>query len=495
MTELIERDQIEEVLDALPLGVLAQDFDGNTILWNPAAERIFGWTAEEALGRYAPTVPPGSEGVCLSFRQAVLRGETVSGVRFEAATKDEGLIPVAISASPLHGADGELRGTVTVLADLRAQVRSDETLRRSEERLRHSQRIEALGRLAGGVAHDFNNLLTAISGFAELALSHLDDDHPAALEIAGLVGAAQRASGVTGQLLAFGRRQLLNPQSLDLNETVEDSLQLLRRLIEPGIEIHTTFADDVGRVTGDSGQLQQVIVNLALHARDAMPDGGTLRIETSRRDEQALLSVSDDGVGMDPATLERAVEPFFTTKGPGHGTGLGLATVHGIVTQSGGTLELHSEPGRGTTIEVTMPSSTEAAHDCAATVGRRAPARGAGRVLIVEDEDLVARIVARALTAAGYDVHVAADGEGALAVADEDFDLLLTDVVLPGATGPEIADRLRSRRPNLPVLFMSGHADRASAEAVARTGSLLRKPFSIAQLQEAVADALQPRAA
>src|SRR6266700_3176051 len=171
MAEIVERDQIEEVLDAIPVGVLAQDFDGNTILWNPAAERIFGWTVEEALGRYAPTVPAGSEDVCLAFRQAVL-----------------------------HGADGELRGTVTVLADLREQVRSEEALRRSEERLRHSQRIEALGRLAGGVAHDFNNLLTAISGFAEMALSHLDRDHPSATEIAAVVGAADRASGVTGQL-------------------------------------------------------------------------------------------------------------------------------------------------------------------------------------------------------------------------------------------------------------------------------------------------------
>src|SRR5882724_7924951 len=322
MAEIVERDQIEEVLDAIPVGVLAQDFDGNTILWNPAAERIFGWTAEEALGRYAPTVPPGSEGVCLSFRQAVLRGETVSGVRFEAATKDQGLIPVAISASPLHGADGELRSTVTVLADLREQVRSEEALRRSEERLRHSQRIEALGRLAGGVAHDFNNLLTAISGFAEMALSHLDRDHPAATEIAGVVGAADRASGVTGQLLAFGRRQLVSAQPLDLNETVEESLQLLRRLIDPGIEIETTFGADVGCVKGDRGQLQQVIVNLALNARDAMPEGGTLRIETARRDDQAVLRVADDGIGMDPETREQAIEPFFTTKGPGHGTGL-----------------------------------------------------------------------------------------------------------------------------------------------------------------------------
>jgi len=492
MAEIIEGAQIEEVLDAIPLAVLAQDFDGNTILWNPAAERIFGWSAREALGRYAPTVPPGCEHICLAFRQAVLRGETISGVRAEAATKREGLIPVAVSASPLHGADGELRGTVTVLADLREQVRSESALRRSEERLRHSQRIEALGRLAGGVAHDFNNLLTAISGFAELALLHLDDDHPAAIELSGVVGAAERASGVAGQLLAFGRRQLVSPQPMDLNAAVQDSLQLLRRLIDPSIEIRTAFDPDAGCVESDVGQLQQVIVNLALNARDAMPDGGTLSIETVRRDEHAVLVVEDNGAGMDPDTREHAIEPFFTTKAPGHGTGLGLATVHGIVTQSGGALDIRSERGAGTTIEVALPRLQGPAQQCDPAVQPRpadAGVEGAG-VLLVEDEDLVARLVMRALTEAGYDVTLATSGEEALEVADEDYDLLLTDVILPGASGPEIAERLCVGRPDLRVVFMSGQADRASADAVARIGSLLPKPFSITQLRDIVAGAL-----
>jgi PAS domain S-box-containing protein len=387
--------------------------------------------------------------------------------------------------------------------------------RQLEVQLRQAQRMEAVGQLAGGVAHDFNNLLTAITGCTTLLLDSLGPNDPRIEEVQEISRAAQRAADLTRQLLAFGRRQLLQPVVLDLNDTVRDAGKLLRRLLGENIRIETGLAPDLGRVRADRGQLEQVLLNLAVNARDAMPHGGTLLIQTRNvapedpdlriRPEPGaagyvLLRVSDSGVGIDEATRGRIFEPFFTTKEVGKGTGLGLSTVYGIVKQSGGEIWVDSEVGRGTTFTICLPR-TEAGEP----KGVDAPARPASlatgheTVLVVEDEASLRRVTRRTLESRGYAVLEAGGAEEALAILQSrgaPVDLLVTDVVMPGGNGAELAVQARGLFPGLPVLFISGYADEETlrhgvdqAEAV-----LLSKPFSADDLVLRVRKLLDARA-
>jgi nitrogen-specific signal transduction histidine kinase len=379
----------------------------------------------------------------------------------------------------------EVRATPEFMPDRHLFVLRDITERKVlEEQLRQAQKMEAVGQLAGGIAHDFNNLLTVIGGYAEIA-RHRIGAGPGAGDLKEIQRAAERAAGLTRQLLAFARKQVLEPVLLDLNEVAGALVPMLSRLLGTGIEIAMLAADELPPVLADRAQLEQVVINLAINARDAMPDGGTLAIETLHDEGLVHLSVSDTGVGIDPAQLERIFEPFYTTKDVGLGTGLGLATVDGIVTQSGGRVDVTSQPGMGSTFTVTLPAAPE--HRGRQPVAHRNEPSLGGRetILLCEDEAAVRQLVELILTGAGYTVLAAATPADALALAaryGDRIDALVTDVVMPGMTGLELADRLRP----LKALFISGY----SAEAVPPGSAFLEKPFDHAALLAEVRDLL-----
>jgi len=382
---------------------------------------------------------------------------------------------------------------------------------RLEAELRQSQKLEAIGRLAGGIAHDFNNVLTIIGGSSELLARALPPEGPHQALLVEIRDAAERAATLTRQLLAFGRSQVLSPQVVELNAAVARAESMLRRLIGEDVELVCRLAQETGHVRVDPGQLDQVVLNLAVNARDAMPRGGRLTIETAAGEldaarlagapdlapgRYARLVVADDGVGMPPEVLARVFEPFFTTKAPGQGTGLGLSTVFGIVKQSGGHVEVASAVGRGTRFEILLPSvAGEPAAPPPRGAGSGGEARGRETVLLVEDEESLRKLGVVALEARGYRVLSAADGRAALELAARRgvvVDLLLTDLVMPGMGGRDLAALLRARWPALRVVFMSGYAQDAVAGdgIVPAEGSYLSKPFSLQKLAETVRAAL-----
>ncbi|MFN8186015.1 MAG: response regulator [Gaiellales bacterium] len=400
-------------------------------------------------------------------------------------------------------------GTITVaaalvvglkerLVRLREQERHEleqlRELERLREELRQSQKLEAIGTLAGGVAHDFNNLLTGIIGYADLAETRASRDPGLAEEIHEIRTAAERAAALTRQLLAFSRRQLLSPQVLDLNDLVDSTARMLRRMLDERVALELTLAPEPLPVLADPVQLQQVVLNLAVNARDAMPAGGRLGIETGRRNGDVWLAVRDTGDGMSEETRARAFEPYFTTKASG--TGLGLSSVYGIVTQSGGWVEIESGPGRGTLVSVTL-ARAEAPVGAATGGEEKAPAAEPGTVLLVEDEQVVRAVTRRILDRSGYRVLEASDGREALGVAETagPIDVVLTDVVMPEMTGPELAQAIAPSRPEAAVVFMSGYpGDAIDRGALEERAVFLAKPFTPEVLLETVAGVLASRA-
>ncbi|MDQ2938789.1 MAG: PAS domain S-box protein, partial [Acidobacteriota bacterium] len=387
--------------------------------------------------------------------------------------------------------------------------RVEEALGESEEQLRQSQKLEAIGQLAGGVAHDFNNLLTVIGGYSSIILAKLPQESPHRISVEEIKKASDRASSLTRQLLAFSRKQILQPKILDLNSIVSDLEKMVRRLIGEDIDLLALTDPDLGQVEADPGQIEQVLLNLIVNARDAMPAGGKLTIETGNAmlsEDYALrhaaiagpyvmLAVSDTGCGMAADLQAHVFEPFFTTKGAGKGTGLGLATVYGIVKQSGGNVWLYSELGKGTTFKIYLPRVDAMAADHQVSAGIVSAPKGTETLLLVEDEDQVRKIVQAILEDQGYDVISAANGEEALELAaqhDSEIHLMITDVVMPQMSGRELADRLADIRPRLKVLYMSGYTD----DAIVRHGLLdaklnfIQKPFDAATAARKVREVL-----
>jgi signal transduction histidine kinase len=379
-----------------------------------------------------------------------------------------------------------------------------------EEQLRQSQKMEAIGRLAGGVAHDFNNLLTAIIGYTDMVGERPEVDAQTARDVGEIRNAADRGAALTRQLLAFSRKQFLNPTVINVNESVAGLLHMLPRLIGDHIQTDARLGTELGFVRADASQIEQVIVNLVLNSRDAMPTGGDITIETSNvelTDERleaeglnlphgryVLLAITDTGVGMDEATRAHAFEPFFTTKAKGKGTGLGLATVYGIIDQSGGAIAMDTSPNLGTSIRIYLPVTTAAPEQERPQIPPRAT-EGTETILLVEDNDAIREISARALRRRGYSVHEAPNAEEAIdwtAKAPRKADMLITDVVMPGLSGPNLAARLMQQNPSLRVLYMSGYTDDATEVHGTFWGGvpLLQKPFTPAQLAERVRMAL-----
>jgi two-component system cell cycle sensor histidine kinase/response regulator CckA len=403
------------------------------------------------------------------------------------------------------------RVQVWVRAHQRMQAMHDRLLH-EQEQLRRAQRLEALGQLAGGVAHDFNNLLTVITGFSELVLQRLGATDPPRSYVEEITKAGERASALTRQLLAFSRRQVLEPEVLDLNGVVADTEPMLRRVIGEAVELRTHLNPTLWPVKADRGQIDQVVLNLAVNARDAMPRGGCLTIETAnveldeayaqyhvpvRAGPYVRLSASDTGVGMTPEVQAHIFEPFYTTKPPGKGTGLGLATVYGIVKQSDGYIWVYSEPGHGTTFKIYLPREANGVSVLAPPARPLAAPGGTETIMVVEDDAQIRGLVRGVLDASGYTVLEARRGEEALREGEHHggpIHLLLTDVVMPGISGRELAERLAARHAGLKVLFMSGYTDQVVVERgmIEARAPFLQKPFSPEALRRKLREVLDP---
>ncbi len=472
--------------------IFALSPEGTIASLNPAFETIAGWRREEWVGRpFERLVHPEDLPLALELLGRVVRGELRPASQFRVQTAKGDYRVGEFSATPqLH--EGRLVGILGIGRDVTERVQL-------EQQLRQAQKMEAVGRLAGGIAHDFNNILTAITGYADLLLEDLAATDPRRQDADEIHKAADRAAGLTRQLLAFSRQQVLQPTVLEVNKLVSDLEKMLRRLLGEDVELSTRLAPTTGRVKADPGQLEQVVMNLAVNARDAMPSGGKLTLETANVDlDEAyaadhyparagpfvMLAVSDTGIGMSEETQAHMFEPFFTTKEKGKGTGLGLATVYGIIKQSGGFIWVYSEVGHGTTFKLYLPRVEELAERAAAPApARTRPARGTETVLVVEDEAPVRNVARQVLERHGYSVLEAPSAEAALDIATRysgTIHLLLTDVVMPGLNGRELASRLADLRPDARVIFMSGYTD----DAVTRHGVLepgsayVQKPFT-----------------
>ena len=444
--------------------------------------------------------PEEAERVCTSYAAALASGAIIWREEYRIRRKDGSYAWVLHRARLEHSSDGRVIRKIGAMLDVTSLREAREALRRSEDQLRQAAKMEAVGRLAGGVAHDFNNLLTSVLGHADLALSALPPDDPLQDDLQEIRAAGTRAAALTQQLLAFSRKQVLEPRVLDLNTVVSGISKMLRRTIGEDVDLVTRLAPELGPVRADPVQMEQVLLNLAVNARDAMPDGGRLTIETSnvraaRAGAGVRIRVEDDGVGMSDEVRAHLFEPFFTTKEVGKGTGLGLATVYGIVQQSGGTITVASEEGRGSTFVIDLPQ-VRAEDPAPATPALRVSARsGSETVLLVEDEEAVRNLTRRVLEQHGYTVLSAPDGESALELARAHPDvihLLLTDVVMPGICGPKLAEVLLGERVGLQCLFMSGYAATALGPNTLLPAErrFLPKPFTTSQLLQRMREAL-----
>ena len=483
-------EHLAAVIQSSPLAIYTLDPRSTVLTWNRAAEALYGWQAAELIGRPLPTIGHDVEDHG-RLRDRVLRGESLRGVEVTRRRKDGTSVNISLSVAPLHDAAGRVTGMLSLAADVTE-------MRQLEVQYRQAQKMEAVGRLAGGIAHDFNNLLTAIIGTTALVLEDLGLESRARLDIQEIEKAAKRAAGLTRQLLIFSRQQVLEPRALDLNALVGNLEKMLHRLIGEDIELRTKQATALGAVRADPGQLEQAIVNLVVNARDAMPQGGRLTIETAdveldrgyvaghvptQPGPYVLLAISDTGVGMDGATKARLFEPFFTTKEPGRGTGLGLATVYGIVKQSGGYIWTYSELGHGTTFKIYLPRVAETPEAPESTTSPPTPVRGSETLLVVEDQEEVRKLTKRVLEARGYTVLAARNGAEALEIVAQHpskIHLMITDVVMPGMNGRELAQHARARRSYLKVLYVSGYTGEAVLQhRLLEPGvAFLQKPFT-----------------
>jgi two-component system cell cycle sensor histidine kinase/response regulator CckA len=469
---------------------------------NDAAVEVYGWSREEFLGMTIADIRAPDE---VERLHELLERQDPGGLHHAGVWRHRRKDGTELDVE-IHSHDHMFEGRharVVLSLDVSERVEL-------EEQLRQAQRLESIGRLAGGVAHDFNNLLTVISGYAEVLLER---EEGKSTELTQIAAAAERATILTRQLLAFSRRQILLPRVIELNDVVEGLTAMLTRLIGEDIELEATLAPDLDSVLADPSQLEQVLVNLVVNARDAMPEGGKLTIQTANveLDEDyvshhgevtvgphVMLSVTDIGTGMDPETAAHVFEPFFTTKPVGTGTGLGLATVYGIVKQSGGSIWVYSEPGRGTTFKIYLPRAESTAADEAAPESRAA-ANGSETILLAEDDPALRELTAFMLEQRGFEVISATTAREALRLAEEhpiEIALLLTDLIMPELSGRALAEKVRALRPGIRVLFISGYAD----DAVRRTGSLeadaafLEKPFSANDLATKVRETLDAAA-
>jgi len=500
---------LRQIIDANPSLIFVKDWNGRFVLVNQATAHVYGTTVDALVGKTDGDFNRNTE-------------EVAHFLRDDRDVMSSGQSKI-IAEEPVTNPAGETRWFQTIKVPLRSPAEGTATLlgvateiterKRLEEQLLQSQKMEAVGQLAGGVAHDFNNILTAIVGYTDLLAAELGSNVRQLEDLDEIRKAARRAAALTRQLLAFSRKQVLEPRIIDVNSVVLNLDKMLRSLISENIELKTDLAVNLGAARADPNQIEQVIMNLAINARDAMPDGGTVTIETGNvtlddayagqhvsviPGEYVMLAVSDTGCGMDAKTQSRIFEPFFTTKPAGRGTGLGLSTVYGIVKQTGGNIWLYSEPGKGTTFKIYLPAIAALPEDIGKVAPAEAPRRGAGTVLVVEDDEQLRRLTHRALDAQGYTVLVADRGGTALDIARRhkgEIDLLLTDVIMPDTNGRKLAETIRAARPGMRVLYMSGYPDGAIAShGMLEPGvAYLAKPFTTEAITRRVREVLEAR--
>jgi two-component system cell cycle sensor histidine kinase/response regulator CckA len=484
--------------------------DGIITAWNGGAERLFGYPADEVLGELATMLTDEER----TEEQADIlsrarRGERGLAYETRRQRRDGTPVDVSMTITPIQDHTGTVIGASVVARDITAAKEAAERQRAIEERTHQAQRMESLGKLAGGVAHDFNNILAIIANYTEFVIEETTDQPAVQADLKQVRTAVERATNLTRQLLTFTRADAIQPQDIDLNAAVTEVQMMLKRTIGEHIDLIAVPSSQPLMVHADPGQLQQVLLNLAINARDAMAEGGTLVLEANTAvldgDEvnmqpplppgtYARLLVSDTGEGMSPETAARIFEPFYTTKPRGKGTGLGLATVYGIVTEAGGSLNVYSELGIGATFRIYLPLVTAAETTAtAATRSRQAPPRGGGRtVLVVEDEPALARVITRILTNGGYHVLTAANGAEALHLHEQHgCDAVLTDVIMPEMSGRRLAEILHGHQPDLPVLYMSGYSNGllGTTHELDDGIAFIEKPFTASDLLHKLASA------
>jgi two-component system, cell cycle sensor histidine kinase and response regulator CckA len=501
------RGRLASIVDSSEDAILSKDLKGTITSWNKGAERIYGYSANEIVGKpVSILVPLDQSHEVPTILAKVARGESVEHYQTVRVAKDGKHLNMSLSVSPLRGLSGEISGASVIARDVTVQ-------QKAEEHLRQAQKMDAVGRLAGGVAHDFNNILGIITACAELLRDRSGNAPALSQYVANIQQASERGAGLTRQLLAFSRKSVVRPEVLDLNARLKEVNKLLRPLMGDAVEIQIRSKSASALIEIDAGQLDQVVINLAVNARDAMPRGGKFLLETStvNLDEifstqhgpmkpgiYVMLAVSDTGSGMDEATLARIFEPFFTTKEIGKGTGLGLATVYGIVRQSGGHIWVYSEVTRGTIFKIYFPSAEAKLEMQAGAEPETVAFRGreGTTILLVEDDELMRSLTRQLLVEQGYAVVEASDGKSALESLEKHsgrIDLLLTDVVMKGISGPELVTRMRQAHPAVKAIYMSGYTGELIAEReILDSGiELLEKPFTRAALLKVIQSSLQ----
>jgi PAS domain S-box-containing protein len=499
-------DMVLTLLESAAQAIVGINRNGGIVLANRKVEEMFGYTREELLGSSVDMLlPEPNRSAHLREREEFFSRPHVRpmgiGMDLAGRRKDGSEFPVEVSLSHIDTPGGTF--AVAFVSDISQR-------KRLEEQLVHAQKMEAVGRLAGGVAHDFNNMLTVISGYNRMILDELSPLDPLRGNAEEILKAADRAAALTNQLLAFSRRQIIRPSVLDVNAVVAGTEKMLRRVIGEDIQLMLNPARDAGNIRADPGHIEQAIVNLAVNARDAMPTGGRLSVETAnvRLDETyarthtgmqpgefVMIAVSDTGHGMDAETRRHIFEPFFTTKETGKGTGLGLATVYGMVKQCGGDIWVYSEPGKGTTFKLYFPRVVDPLDDSTADEADPPIALGGETILVVEDEGAVRELTVRILQRIGYHVLTAATGAEAIEISQAHaghITLLLTDVVMPSMSGTQLAEALLAARPGLKVLYLSGYTEKTVAHHGVLDPSVdfLPKPFSRESLAKKIREIL-----
>ncbi len=508
LNSLTRQKYLESVLHHAPDAIVTLDASHRVMEWNPGAQRIFGYTVDEARGRDLDDLVsrPDVDQEARGNTRTVLSGQTLKPAEAVRYRKDGSPVQVIASGAPIM-IEGMLHGVVAIYSDITR-------IKELESQFQQAQKLEAVGRLAGGIAHDLNNLLTPILGYSDLMLNTMPFRDPSKSKIESILSAAEKARDLVGQLLAYSRKQTLEVKTLDLNALIQDFQALLRKTIREDIELRLNLDPSIPCLRADKGQLEQLLLNLAINARDAMPEHGRLTIETSDIDldralarsryglkpgRHLLLTVSDTGHGMDPETQLRIFEPFFTTKEQGKGTGLGLAMVYGIVKQHGGSIWVSSEPGHGSTFTVCLPAVEEPVSSLKDEPRPPQETQGTETVMVVEDNDMVRDLAAAVLEKNGYTVFSTSHGQECLHCLDRlqgKVDLLLADVIMPDMNGRELFRTASELYPWIRVLYMSGYTD----DAIGHHGVLnngvpfIQKPFTVKALVQKVRRVLdEPR--
>lgn len=505
-----KNEEFRALIACSPVALFSIDRQHRITIWTDSAKRLFGWDTGEVLGDPLPQAQNMDFTKFQTFCQECTYGEPLLGRHLQLSMKDGTVFHASVSCAPIKDQQGILSGLMLSVENINERIAREQANKELQDQLTQAQKMESIGRLAGGVAHDYNNMLGVIIGNADLALLKTSESHSSHNHLNEILKAARHSADITKQLLAFARKQTIIPQAIDLNDSVDQMLQMLRRLLAENIQLEWLPCEDSCVVNMDVTQIDQVLANLCINAGDALPDGGTITIQTSRQEiderynlshaeamtgQYICLSISDNGIGMDRNVREKIFEPFFTTKGQGEGTGLGLATVYGIIKQNNGFVNVYSEPGKGTTFNIYFPEQDTTAISKKPLKPVDSYTGNGETIMVIEDESAILAICKQMLELLNYQVVATTDAEKALALAQEnqsEIKLLISDVVLEKLSGPELCSRIRNIIPGLKTLYMSGY----TADVIARQGILpenihfIQKPFTQQKLAEMVWKAL-----